>query len=308
MLQYPPQREVRVIRFLNNPLDLSTYYCKAFVYDAVTYALIEAFALTDDGDKTFSRLWQTPADPSGQGRQLIVSIVCYDDADYTSVSPVYGTEKDSWLIQLAGQNFGGGTAGIDYAEVRSILRKILQEAESERAPADLSAFESEVRGLREALSGAMRVHDGASAALERRSEDASGAVAGLLKAVTGAQETLARLTRALATLEGGVAESGQAAVEGIREAAQEAADELGNRVGSIADLALRGIRDEVESAKGALAEAVKAVADGFVANPMQVTLAPQGDMRASVGRAKAPQAAEAPPRGLRRLTSAPLEA
>lgn len=277
MLEFAPQKTVRVIRFLNNPSDDGTYYCKAFIYDAVDGTLLDSFALTDDGDKTFSKLWQTPADPTGEGRQLIVSIVCYDDSGYTNVSPVYGTEKDSWLIQARVQNYGGG-GGIDYTEVAKVIRALLKEAKGEEKELDLSPVFDALDGTETRLISRME----RMTPEEREEFDFTKIEDIFKKAIKDLKETAEGVENLIDTFKDVYGEALGSIAENHQKFGTESQEKLAHSMKEF----IEEVRSELDKGGKSLSEAVKKVSDDFMANPITISLAPQGEMKAQVGRDK----------------------
>ncbi len=68
-----PSKQVLIDYKINNPLDTGTYYVRAVIKNAVSGTTLDTLNLTDNGSKYFSKLWVTPADPSGTGLQINVT-------------------------------------------------------------------------------------------------------------------------------------------------------------------------------------------------------------------------------------------
>lgn len=121
-MQLYPQEEYVVARGLEDHVDSSTYYVRAFIRNAKTDALIATLDLTDRGDShRFSKTWQVPADPTGLGFWISIQTSVYTDAGYTSKAENYGDKYEEKFIE-ARLRHGGGGADIDYKRVREILR------------------------------------------------------------------------------------------------------------------------------------------------------------------------------------------
>lgn len=271
---YAPQRPVLITRFLNNPSDTGTYFCKAFVYDAITSELLDSFALTDNGGKNFSQLWQTPADPSGEGRQIIVSIGCYDDSGYTSESPVYGTEKEMWVLQTQTVNFGGGGAGFDYDGLIREVKKLLDAAE--KPEADLSPVFDSIDRLR------VNIIDKFESLKKQEKPEID--VATIQKAI---EDGIASLKDTSGGVENLIEALGSAFAESmgsLNETHTTMNVELKGAVESTMEKIFADLRDILDKGNTSLTEAVKKVSDDFMNNPITISLAPQGELKAKVGR------------------------
>ena len=123
-----PQASFTVVRQIANHLDTDTNYVQAVIRNAYTDAVIDTLQLTDKGSQRFSKNWQVPGDPSGQGFYISIVTSVYADPDYTTKNPNYGDEESTYLVQervLAGH--GGGGGGVDAYTVRRIIREELAE-------------------------------------------------------------------------------------------------------------------------------------------------------------------------------------
>lgn len=131
MLIISPSKQFVIERHLNNPSDTNTYYCKAVVTNTLTGEVLQTINLTDNGGLYYTGKWVTPGDPSGTGLQVTVSTTIYTDAGYTTVSVVYGTEKDSYIVQFIPGVRGVGVASgyqaeaVDYKKMESTMRKVV---------------------------------------------------------------------------------------------------------------------------------------------------------------------------------------
>lgn len=122
-VQLKPQQSFTVVRQIANHLDAATYYVRAVIRNAYTDALIETLDLTDRGSQRFSKNWQAPADPSGQGFYISIVTSVYTDSGYTTKSENYGDEETTYLVMDFPQNFGGGYT--DYFRIREIVKEEL---------------------------------------------------------------------------------------------------------------------------------------------------------------------------------------
>ncbi len=81
-----PQKSFTVVRQIANHLDSATYYVRAVIRNAYTDELIETLDLTSRGSQRFSKNWQVPADPSGEGFYISIVTSVYTDSGYTTKS------------------------------------------------------------------------------------------------------------------------------------------------------------------------------------------------------------------------------
>lgn len=138
-----PREYFPISRILPDPADTATYYIRAVIRNAKTFATIDTINLTDQGSRIFSYNWQAPADPSGQGLFITITTLVYTDSGYTTKSDLYGEEQDTFLIYdrfrtaqtIAAQvnaMLGGGTsADIDYKKIRKIVDEAVAPIKAE---------------------------------------------------------------------------------------------------------------------------------------------------------------------------------
>ena len=128
MLTLHPQNSFTVVRQIANHTDTATYYVRAVIRNAYTDAIIETLDLTDRGSQRFSKNWQVPADPSGQGFYISIVTSVYADSGYTTKSENYGDEENTYLVQdrLTGMHRGGG-GGVDAYTIRRIVQEELEK-------------------------------------------------------------------------------------------------------------------------------------------------------------------------------------
>lgn len=123
-LQLQPQKSFTVVRQIANHLDVSTYYVRAVIRNAYTDALIKTLDLTDRGEQRFSKNWQVPPDPSGEGFYISIVTSVYTDSGYTTKSENYGDEENTYLVRNH-ELLGRGGGGVDAYTVRRILKEEL---------------------------------------------------------------------------------------------------------------------------------------------------------------------------------------
>ena len=119
-----PQGSFTVVRQIANHTDTNTYYVQAVIRKAYTDEIIDTIQLTDRGAQRFSKNWQVPADPSGQGFYISIVTSVYTDSGYTTKSENYGDEENTYLVQERVLHLAGG-GGLDAFTVRQIVREEL---------------------------------------------------------------------------------------------------------------------------------------------------------------------------------------
>ena len=90
MIQLTPQKIFTIVRGLENHIDTATYYVQAVIRNSRTNAIIDTINLTDRDGYRFSKEWQVPADPSGEGLVIDIVTSIYTDSGYTTKSENYG--------------------------------------------------------------------------------------------------------------------------------------------------------------------------------------------------------------------------
>lgn len=116
-----PQKSFTVVRQIANHTDSGTYYVQAVIRNAYTDAIIDTLQLTDRTGQRFSKNWQVPADPSGEGFYISIVTSVYTDTGYSTKSENYGDEENTYLVQERVLSGKGG--GIDAYTVRRILKE-----------------------------------------------------------------------------------------------------------------------------------------------------------------------------------------
>ncbi len=129
MLQLNPSEKFIIARQLADSADTATYYVRAMVKDSDGNT-IETIDLTDNGSQFFSKTWVVPKDATGNGDWITIQTKVYTDAAYTTLSNLYGSSLETYLIQQrinAGLALGGGGADISYKKVRDIIQEELKK-------------------------------------------------------------------------------------------------------------------------------------------------------------------------------------
>lgn len=146
MIQLNPQENFLIARQLEDVLDETPYYLKAIIRDN-NGDIIDEVKLDNVGNNLFIKNWRTPADPTGLGRYITISIYVYEDEDYTILSQNYGVRTDTYLIhQREGKTFVG--SDISYNKIKEIVK---EEIEKISIP-DNSDLIKEIRNLNKSLN------------------------------------------------------------------------------------------------------------------------------------------------------------
>ena len=124
-----------VVREIPNHLDTDTNYVQAVIRNAYTDAIIDTIQLTDRGSQRFSKNWQVPQDPVGQGFYVSIVTSVYTDSGYTTKNQNYGDDENTYLVQDRLVRVGGGGGGdIDAYTVRKIIQEELAKLPEPKDP------------------------------------------------------------------------------------------------------------------------------------------------------------------------------
>jgi hypothetical protein len=143
---FQPYRNYVITRQIYNERDFGQVWIKAWVRDADTdEALVDGVEMTEATDEIgrFKYTFKLPADPNGNGRQLRVITVVYEDSGYTSRNVNYQVEENNIVVRdmnIMGHS-GGGGSDIDYKKVREIVKEELAKL----PPIDLSDIKKEIK-------------------------------------------------------------------------------------------------------------------------------------------------------------------
>lgn len=123
-MQIQPREYFTIARGLEDPSDSTTYYVQAVVRNARTDAVLDTVNLTDNGSRRFTKPWQAPADVSGDGLYILITISVYTDSNYSVRADNYGDSFDEHLIQArptpAMLNQASGP-DIDYKKIQKMI-------------------------------------------------------------------------------------------------------------------------------------------------------------------------------------------
>lgn len=154
MVQLHPKESFSIVRQISDHTDIATYYVRAVVRNAKTDALLETVDLTDRGSQRFSKSWLVPADVSGQGLWISILTSVYTDSGYTTKSPNYGDEMETYLVQ-ARQIFNPNYpipvgADIDYKRIKKIIDESLGTIEKPEG-VELGGITSDIKSAIQAI-------------------------------------------------------------------------------------------------------------------------------------------------------------
>jgi len=131
-----PQSSFPIVRQIANHLDTDTLYVRAVVRNA-DGDTIDTVDLEDKGGQRFQRRYRVPVDSSGQGAYISIITSVYTDSGYTSKSPNYGDEENTYLVFDRVRGSGGGGSGggnLDAGTIRRIVAEELAKVEAPEAP------------------------------------------------------------------------------------------------------------------------------------------------------------------------------
>ena len=115
------------VRQIPNHTDPTEYYVRAVIRYAYTDELITNLDLDLKGSQRYSKNWEVPADPSGQGYYISIITSVYTDSAHTTKSENYGDEANEYLVQerVLGSLKSGG--GLDMRTTRRIIEESLEK-------------------------------------------------------------------------------------------------------------------------------------------------------------------------------------
>lgn len=131
-----PQSSFPIVRQIANHLDTDVYYVRAVVRNADGDTL-STVDLEDKGGQRFQRRYRVPVDSSGQGAYISIITSVYTDSGYTTKSPNYGDEENTYLVFDRVRGTGGGGGGgsnLDAGTVRRIVAEELAKVETPEVP------------------------------------------------------------------------------------------------------------------------------------------------------------------------------
>jgi hypothetical protein len=122
-----PQSAFPIVRQIANHLDSTTYYVRAVIRNA-SGTIIDTVDLASQGGQRYQTSWRASADTSGQGMYISIVTSVYTDSGFTSKSPDYGDEENTYLVfDRVLPAMRGGGAGLDARTVRRIVAEELEK-------------------------------------------------------------------------------------------------------------------------------------------------------------------------------------
>jgi len=157
-MQLNPTESFPIVRVLKDPFDTGVYFVRAVIRDATTDVLLATVALTDKGDRRFSKVWKVPYDNAwSQGRFIVITTQVFTDSGYTVRADNYTEEAETYTVQSRWSPAlaGAGSGGIDYREIAKVLAEVLNKQPSVELPVQkefpikelLSGFEKIVKQI-----------------------------------------------------------------------------------------------------------------------------------------------------------------
>lgn len=116
-----------IIRKLGDHTDSTTYYVRAVVRNSISGAIITTINLTNAGDRRFYKLYEVPADVSGQGFYIDIETSVYSDSGYTTKASGYSDELEQYLVfNRVNSGGGGGGVDVDYPKIQKMLNTAIK--------------------------------------------------------------------------------------------------------------------------------------------------------------------------------------
>lgn len=128
-----PQSSFPIVRQIANHLDTDTLYVRAVVRNA-DGDTIDTVDLEDKGGQRFQRRYRVPVDSSGQGAYISIITSVYTDSGYTTKSPNYGDEENTYLVfdrVMPTMRGGNGGSTVDLKAIRRIISEELDKVKPE---------------------------------------------------------------------------------------------------------------------------------------------------------------------------------
>lgn len=129
MITLQPQQDFVILWENSDPLDTTTYYPRVVIRDAISGTTLDTIDLSLVAGSTslYRYTWQPPADVSGAGRQINMTVKVYDDSGHTSLAASKAIENRDYLIMDRLRHMGGGGGGVsvDYKKIGTIVADAL---------------------------------------------------------------------------------------------------------------------------------------------------------------------------------------
>lgn len=125
MLTLQPQNSFTIVRQIADHTDVDTLYVRAVIRNAYSDVIIATLDLTDKGAQRFKKDWQVSPDPSGQGFYISMITSVYVDSNYTTKSPNYGDEENTYLVQERVLGSLKSGSGVTMRQVREVMEDVI---------------------------------------------------------------------------------------------------------------------------------------------------------------------------------------
>lgn len=142
-----------IVRHLGDHTDSTTYYVQAVIRNSVTGVILKTVQLTNGGNGRFTKLYEVPADVSGEGFYIDMTVSVYSDSGYTTKASAYSDRNDQYLVWDRNTAKGGGGGGIDvdYKKIEAIITKMVKPL-IDRKELNLGPVLSKIEGVISAVS------------------------------------------------------------------------------------------------------------------------------------------------------------
>jgi len=183
-MQLNPTESFPIVRVLKDPFDTGVYFVRAVIRDATTDVLLATVALTDKGDRRFSKVWKVPYDNAwSQGRFIVITTQVFTDSGYTVRADNYTEEAETYTVQSRWSPAlaGAGSGGIDYREIAKVLAEVL---DSKKLPDLVTKLETPIKfPVEDILQGVEKIVSKIPEPIEPKEIDLSSLEKGLEKIV-----------------------------------------------------------------------------------------------------------------------------
>lgn len=150
-MEIEPQSIIPLVYQITDPTDATVYFVRAVIRDSLTGSTIGTKNLTSQGSGRYTSSTLAPADSTGFGRHIDITITVYTDSGYSVVSTTYARIIDKYLSHHKNVSFGGGTGGaeIDYLKLQKMIDNSLEKALEGMKPKelDLNPVYEAIRGI-----------------------------------------------------------------------------------------------------------------------------------------------------------------
>ncbi len=123
-MQVEPNVSLPLVYQITDPSDSTVYYIRAVIKDSLTGNTLDTKNLVSAGSGRYTSSFYAPADLSGSGRHIDVTITVYTNSGYTTVSDIYQKHIDKYLIKRPSLgSTGGGGYEVDYSKITKIVNE-----------------------------------------------------------------------------------------------------------------------------------------------------------------------------------------